>query len=221
MLQFFFLTILNPSYILQRYLENVLNKDPSKSPYDHEVSTKILNMLWSSKLLMKNLRIFLIKICGILTSFTAPIMLDALTDLFKQEDPHMQTFNFLSLTLVITNKNLRWLFCGILVVNNLLSIYFETQYNFHLNKLKYEFKTILQYLIFSKLIKLPNLSSTNNKNSDDEEANVNNLATVDCETIVGLFMNFHQTWSSFLSLCIIIIILFFKVNCSNHSLFIN
>jgi len=215
-LRTFFLTTLNPSYILKRYLENILNQSPYISPYEHEISTKVLDKICKTKIIKKNIVIFLYKFCSVLASFSAPIMLDALTNLFKNTDQQYQSLDFLSITIEMSQKNLGWIFCGILVLNNLLSLFFETQYNFHINKLRYECKTILQYFIFNKVIKLPNLASTSKADSKEteEEVNINNLATVDSETIVGLFLNFHQTWSSFLSLCVIVVILYFKVHSS-------
>jgi len=193
---------LSPPDILKKHLGGILAQD-DHNPYLHEVSKEVCEKLWRKIVIKRNILIGIIKFFSILTSFLAPIMLDLLTTLFKQD------FNDNSLEY---QKNIGWIFCGILIANNFFGLFLETQYQFQVNKLKYEAKTVLQYLIYNKLTRLQAFGShTEDSPSPKIQANVNNLATIDTETIVGFFLNVHQTWSSFVSLCAVIVILFFKL----------
>jgi hypothetical protein len=147
----------------------------------------------------------------VLSSFLAPFMLDLLTDSFKHTEYDLNTHTFLNIQL--SYRNLLLTYCTILILNNLLGVFFDTQYNYRINILKYETKTALQYLVYNKLTKLTKTKSSKTENGEEfEDVNINNLALIDSENIVGVFAGFHQTWSSAFSLCFIVAILYIKVS---------
>jgi len=105
----------------------------------------------------------------------------------------------------ISLQALNWIYATILVFIMVFGVFLDTQQTWHLNRLRYQGKMVLQFLLYYKLVVAKSVEG------GGSDASLNNLISSDCDTFVNIFYNFHEAWASLVNLAAIIVILFFKV----------
>ena len=212
-LQKFFLTSLYPEVSTEKVHQYLPRNDQDENrklmSYDSKSVEDLFRDLWKSTIRRKFIIIGILKALGIATHFFIPFLLDLLTNNFKLTDYNERVTILLFFT--VTSEQASWIYSGLVIINMIIGCIFGSQYTYQINKLKYQAKTVLQYIIYRKLLEGKPKDSGNKEEDKTEGADINNLVTADCDTFLGTFWNFHEAWACFVSLAIALTMLFFKV----------
>ncbi|EAR98242.2 ABC transporter C family protein (macronuclear) [Tetrahymena thermophila SB210] len=107
-----------------------------------------------------------------------------------------------------------------IMINYFLKSIVQTQYQWQGNKWHAKCKTSIQYLVYQKSLRLKIYSnqngsklSDNNDSQDDTEKNpdINNILTVDVETLLQLYNGIIETISSIVSIVVIVLLIYYKI----------
>ncbi|KAL4449649.1 hypothetical protein ABPG74_007472 [Tetrahymena malaccensis] len=108
-----------------------------------------------------------------------------------------------------------------IMINYFLKSIVQTQYQWQGNKWHAKCKTSIQYLVYQKSLRLKiysnqNASKPNNNNNDsqfgtEKNPDINNILTVDVETLLQLYNGLIETISSIVSIIVIVLLIYYKI----------
>lgn len=209
MLSLFFLTPLSPNTIVEKLNTLVQTRSESKLiSYDEKSIDELIQNLWKKIVRRRNIIIGFIKALTVMSNFLTPYLLDILTNNFKILNNEEQVV-VSGVGMTISVEQSSWIYSFLLIFNMVVNVFLGIYYQWQMNKLRYEGKTVLQYLIYRKLIEAKPKESSSKE--EDAEANINNLISADCDTFLNLFDNFHQAWSALVCLIVTLFVLYLKV----------
>ncbi len=178
--------------------------------YEKDQMDKLFDNLWKRAVRRGNCILFVLKILILVSSFITPCVLDLLTNNLKITD-YDQKVSIPLLGDGFTQQDASFIYSIVLVMNMVAGLFIHTQYSFQNNKLRYEGRTILQYIMYRKQMDSRPKDLTNAEGEKEEEADINNLMLSDSDTVMMMFTNFHDCWFAIVSLAITLFLLFFKV----------
>jgi len=178
--------------------------------YNQESIDKLFNNLWKRVVRRGNCILFVIKVLILVSSFVTPCVLDLLTNNLKITD-YDQKVSIPLLGDGFTQQQASFIYSTVLVINMIAGLFIHTQYSFQNNKLRYEGRTILQYIMYRKQMDSRPKDNTNAEGEKQDEPDINNLMLSDSDTVMLTFDNFHASWFAIVSLAITLLLLFFKL----------
>ncbi|KAL4495492.1 hypothetical protein ABPG72_020233 [Tetrahymena utriculariae] len=108
-----------------------------------------------------------------------------------------------------------------IMINYFVKSIVQTQYQWQGNNWHAKCKTSIQYLVYQKSLSLKiysnqNKSKPNNNNNDSQDdfeknPDINNILTVDVETLLQLYNGLIETISSIVSIIVIVLLIYYKI----------
>lgn len=150
----FFLSPLSPNNIVEK-LNTLLPGDKHQLEsklisYDPESIDELIHNLWKKIVRGRNIIIGIIKAFTVVSNFLTPYLLDILTNNFKIANN--EELVVISGDMRINVEQMSWIYSFLLIFNMVVNMFLGVHYQWQMNKLRYEGKTVLQYLIYRKLI---------------------------------------------------------------------
>ncbi|KAL4493110.1 hypothetical protein ABPG72_003195 [Tetrahymena utriculariae] len=190
-----------------------LNDDESKRLSDeaHQSLFRMLTQNYLGAFILAGL----FKLITVFFLFTAPWFLDSLQSSLKEYKNYQNASQADTQTYILRRQI--YINGALLALSFLLFTICDSQYSYQIKKLSTQLKQYLQANIYAHALlkKAYTKQQSNNENKDNQEsqihANLNNLITIDVDTIINFLISFHETWSLILKLIIGLTLLYLKM----------
>ncbi|KAL4472151.1 hypothetical protein ABPG73_004840 [Tetrahymena malaccensis] len=190
-----------------------LNDDESKRLSDeaHQSLFRMLTQNYLGVFILAGL----FKLITVFFLFAAPWFLDSLQSSLKEYKNYQNNSQADSQTSFLRRQI--YINGALLALSFLLFTICDSQYSYQIKKLSTQLKQYLQANIYAHALlkKAYTKHQSNNEDKDKQEsqihANLNNLITIDVDTIINFLISFHETWSLILKLIIGLTMLYLKM----------
>jgi hypothetical protein len=155
------------------------------------------------KILWPYIRTVLMKLIFVAFYFMTPYLLELLTATYEEDEVVEEQRG--------KNEVTVWVYAAALLVVMLGELLLKNKYNWELMKMRFEYGTILRYLMFCKFTRLKESQESTNEKKKEEEASFLNVFN-EVDTTMMFFENMNDTWYWIICLAITVVILFLKVS---------
>ncbi len=166
---------------------------------DHQEAIKAMR----KRIRWPYIRTVLMKLVFVAFYFLTPYLLEVLTSSYQADEEIEEQRG--------QNEVEVWVYAVALLVVMLGELLLKNKYNWELMKMRFEYGTILRYLMFCKFTRLKESQETTDEKKKEEEASFLNVFN-EVDTTMMYFENMNDTWYWIICLVFTIIILFLKVN---------
>ncbi|EAR94177.2 ABC transporter family protein (macronuclear) [Tetrahymena thermophila SB210] len=190
-----------------------LNDDESKRLSDeaHQSLFRMLTQNYLGVFILAGL----FKLITVFFLFAAPWFLDSLQSSLKEYKSNQNTSQADSQSQFLRRQI--YINGALLALSFLLFTICDSQYSYQIKKLSTQLKQYLQANIYAHALlkkaytKYQSYSEDKDNQESQIHANLNNLITIDVDTIINFLISFHETWSLILKLIIGLTLLYLKM----------